>query len=99
MSKEQEHVCERYPLPGFGRDASFVVQPVVEVLPPLDRSPVEVAQDGFGLVQVEPFNDLLVPRVPVLGILGDCHNIGNAELCRIDLHFEDTAQSLCALVQ
>ncbi len=61
MRQKQQHVGEGYALAGFVRDASLVVQAIVQVLPPLDSSTVDAAEDPVHLVEIIAADELLVP--------------------------------------
>ena len=94
MRKEDEHVRERDAFARLERNTSFMVETVVEILPPFDGSAIEAGENCFRLVEVIPFDDPLGRRVPALRVLRDGHDSRNAELSRVDLDLEDAAQPL-----
>lgn len=94
VREEEEHIRERNAFAGLMGYTRFMIQAVVQVLPTLDGSSVQVAQDRFGLVEVVAPDYLLKPRVPVERNLRRSHDAGNAELRWVDLDLEDAAQFL-----
>ena len=73
MGKEEEHVRERDAFARFMRYTSLVVQPVVQVLPPLDSSAVDAAKYGFRLVEIVSIDNLLNQGIPILWVFRDGH--------------------------
>lgn len=47
MSEKEEHIGERYSLVGLVGNPGFVVQTIVQILPPLDSYPIDIVDIRF----------------------------------------------------
>ena len=95
MRQQEKHVREGYSFARLMGDPSFVVEPIIQVLPPLDSGTIYTAQSSVQLVQIHALHDIWSPSRCQGQVYGSpCHDARDAEFGRIYADLEYPAQFL-----